>query len=134
MESKIFRGSILVATFKCLNNTNRWADRTSILIFFIFLLISYVLLCGKCLNTTNQWTDGALWFAYFFLFRDLFRNSIFQRILVAPLLTLGTLGPPSGSLLAPLDSLWAPLAPFWLPLVPFGSLLAPCSRRLILFL
>jgi hypothetical protein len=35
--------------------------------------------------------------------------------MLAPWLTLGTLGPPSGSLLAPLGSLWA----------PFGSLLSP---------
>ena len=46
--------------------------------------------------------------------RDLFRNSIFRCILVAPWLTVGTLGPQSGSLLAPLGS----------PLAPFGSLLA----------
>ena len=52
------------------------------------------------------------------LFRDLFRNSIFRCILVAPWLTLDTLGPPRGSLLVPLGSI---LVSFNSLLVPFGS-------------
>ena len=64
----------------------------------------------------------------FCFFRDLFRNSIFRCILVAPWLTLGTLGPPSGSLLVPLGSL---LASFGSLLVPFGSLWLTFGTRLV---
>ena len=120
MESNIFQESILFATFKCINNTNQWTDHSFIFIFFI---IFYLKPYGKCLINTNQLTDGTLWFAWFSISATFSATRLFRCILVAPWLTLGTLGPPSGSLLVPLGSL---LVHFWyllfLLLAPFGSL------------
>ena len=63
---------------------------------------------------------------FFHTFRDPALYVDFMLDLVAPWLTFGTLGPPSGSLLAPVGSLLAsvgsPFAPFWFP---FGSLSQP---------
>ena len=101
---------------------------------FIILVVSYFVLYGKWLNNTNQRTDGTLWFVWFFLFRDIFRNSIFQCILVTPWLTVGPLGiqvahsPPLS-----LAHFWHLLVPCWLPLGPFGSLLESFSSRMFSF-
>ena len=73
----------------------------------------------------KKWSISSCSMLPFWLhFRNLFRRSTFECILVALWLLLSSLLTPFGSLLAPLGSL---LAPFGSLLAPFGSPLAPFS-------
>ena len=117
----------LFETFKCLNRTNQWTDRTSFFWYLVFFGFSYFLLYAKC-ESMDGWD---IMVRIIFSFSRPFPQLDFSMHSSRPLahfchpwafkwLTFGSRWLPLGSFLSSFCSLLVTFGSLWLPFAPFS--------------